>query len=155
MDTRALKEDLIESAEAFPPGARAYVFSKLLVFAAKKLGLKASAFFSEAERAIENVDTTYEDRTLLVPPPEETIERFDKVAKRIIIQYEPHPTYGTLSVLLQCIGHVVRQGVPKVLIRGFLHSLWSGVPLVVAKAERGEEPRDDQMNGVPWFSNRR
>lgn len=143
-----LKADLLDAAENFPLGARAYVFCDALVFAAKSMGLSEEEFFGTANREIGNIDATYEDITALEPPPEQTIERFKTIAKRLLINFEYTPSYATLSVLTECISKTVRQGAPKQLVLAMLESLWHDAPLMTAVI-RGDRPSKKDLNGLP------
>jgi hypothetical protein len=138
---------LLDAAENFPLGARAYVFCDALVFAAQSMDLTEDDFLGTANREIGSIDATYEDITTFEPPPPHTIELFKTIVRRLLVSFEYTPSYETLSVLSSCISKTVRQGVPKQLVLAMLEAGWKGVPLTTGIV-RGDKPSRRDLNGV-------
>lgn len=141
------RQDLFEMGENFPPGAHGLVLADALVEAAKHLGMKRSAFFSEVTPRLEKLEPSFEDRTLLEPPTTQAFERY----KRLVIarerRYSPQPTYGTISVLLAGLSDVIlKRGLPVDLAHGMLVSWWDGIPLVTVAPSKPSK-RDRNLNG--------
>lgn len=152
-----LREDLLDYGEAFPVAAQAYVFCKYLVRDAKTLSLSSFEVLDSVQDAIESKTIMYEDRMALRPPPQKTIDQFDRFVRERLAQFSARPTYESLVALRECIVVVAtKRGAPPALIEALLKHFWYGVDLVTLtfKKENGGDGGSDLngFKGVPsWI----
>lgn len=152
--TSDLREDLLDEGATYSLGAQAYVFCEMFVKAAKGMKLDESEALLNVMDAISRKRISFEDRTLLKPPPPAEAKIFNRYVVAQLDNFSRIPTYETLIVLRDCIVEMAKRGVPPELIEALIRSFWNNLDLVVLRLKgKGEDGGGGgDFNGLPsWI----
>lgn len=145
-----LREDLLDEGASYSLGAQTYVFCEMFVKAAKGMNLGESEALLNVMDEINRQNLSYEDRTLLKPPPPSEAKSFNRYVVAQLENFSRVPTYETLIVLRQCLVAMAKRGIPPELIEALIRSFWNNLDLMVLRRKSGKK---DDLNGLPsWIT---